>query len=140
MAGTGTQFKPICDSLSPVAARAASLGGLLPHHCGCKAPMPRLSLILWVSGEAELIYASGVGAEPVPERASTPSCRKQSRAIIPGGPPDLGIHRVERVTRIELALSAWESVRNVCLRRMTCGHGRLQLAVRDHGAPRLMAR
>jgi hypothetical protein len=47
---------------------------------------------------------------------------------------------VERVTGIEPALSAWESVRFGLLYALTCGVGCPRVTVRDRPSPRLMAR
>src|SRR5208282_5432895 len=47
---------------------------------------------------------------------------------------------LERVTRIELALSAWEAVPSGLLCGLTCGAGCPRVTVRDHSSPRLMAR
>jgi hypothetical protein len=47
---------------------------------------------------------------------------------------------LERVTRIELALSAWESVRYRLPQPLTCGVGCPRLAVRVRSSPRLIAR
>jgi hypothetical protein len=41
----------------------------------------------------------------------------------------------ERVTGIEPALSAWESVRSVLPHGLTCGSGCPQVTVRDHSLP-----
>jgi hypothetical protein len=47
---------------------------------------------------------------------------------------------LERVTRIELALSAWESVPSGLLQGLTCGAGCPRVTVRDRSPPGLMAR
>jgi hypothetical protein len=53
---------------------------------------------------------------------------------------DLGIHYLERVTGIEPALSAWESVRFGLLCGLTCGAGCPRVTATDPFLPGLMAR
>jgi hypothetical protein len=51
-----------------------------------------------------------------------------------------GLSCLERVTRIELALSAWESVPSGLSCGLTCGAGCPRVTVRDPSSPELMAR
>ena len=54
--------------------------------------------------------------------------------------PELGIQRMERVTRIELALSAWESDRSGPLTAVSWAAGTPRVTVMNPVAPGLMAR
>jgi hypothetical protein len=54
--------------------------------------------------------------------------------------PELGIQRVERVTGIEPALSAWESVPSGHLHGLTCEATCPLVTVKDLPSLRLMAR
>ena len=54
--------------------------------------------------------------------------------------PELGIQHVERVTRIELAPSAWESDRSEPLTALTWGFDAPRVTVIDPATPGLMAR
>jgi hypothetical protein len=49
-----------------------------------------------------------------------PEGSQRDLAIMAGRWPELGIQHVERVTRIELALSAWESEQNSSSCGLTC--------------------
>jgi hypothetical protein len=53
--------------------------------------------------------------------AGPESGQVRARAIMPERAAELGIRELERVTRIELALSAWESVLNLPVRLLACG-------------------
>jgi hypothetical protein len=55
-------------------------------------------------------------------------------------PPELGTQHMERVTRMELALSAWESHRSGLLTALTWATDAPLVTVIDPMTPRLMAR
>jgi hypothetical protein len=55
-------------------------------------------------------------------------------------PPELGSQYVERVTRIELALSAWESDRSGPLAALSWAVDAPLVTAMDLATPRLMAR
>jgi hypothetical protein len=55
-------------------------------------------------------------------------------------PSELGTHHVERVTRIELALSAWESDQSEPLTALTWATDVPRVTVMGRSTPGLMAR
>jgi len=91
---------------------------------------------------SDLMIAATAASNQLPLYTANPDDFKGTEGFvevvgIQARPNDL---LVERVTGIEPALSAWESVRFRLLRGLTCGSECPRVTMRDHSLPGLMAR